>query len=68
MRTSLIPITVLAMCIFMLPATCRAQQPVAPEISGNENDQLCKIAGTVLSANTGEPMKKAHMVLHRRGR
>jgi len=52
------------MCIFISPATCLAQQPVAPQISGNENDQLCTIAGTVLSANTGEPLKKAHVVLH----
>lgn len=64
MRTSLIPITLLAMCIFVSPAICLAQQPVAPQGSGNENDQLCAIAGTVLSANTGEPLKKAHVVLH----
>jgi Carboxypeptidase regulatory-like domain len=64
MRTSLIPIALLAMCIFVSPAICLAQQPVAPQSSGNENDQLCAIAGTVLSANTGEPLKKAHVVLH----
>jgi hypothetical protein len=69
MRTSLIPIALLAMSIFIPPATCRGQQPVAPPISGNENenDQLCTIAGAVLSANTGEPLKKAHVDLHRRG-
>jgi len=64
MRTSLISIALLAMCIFIPPATCLAQQPIAPQISGNENDQLCTIAGTVRSANTGEPLKKAHVVLH----
>jgi hypothetical protein len=63
MRTSLISIALLAMCIFIPPAICLAQQPVAPQSSGNENDQLCTIAGTVLSANTGEPLKKAHVVL-----
>lgn len=64
MRTSLISIALLAMCIFIPPAPCLAQQPVASQSSGNENDQLCTIAGTVLSANTGEPLKKAHVVLH----
>ncbi len=65
MRTSLTPIALLAMCIFTPPAICLAQQPVAPQISGNENDQLCTIAGMVLSANTGEPLKKAHVLLNR---
>jgi Carboxypeptidase regulatory-like domain len=64
MRTSLIPIALLAMCSFIPAAICLAQQPIAPQISGNENDQLCIIAGTVLSANTGEPLKKAHVALH----
>jgi 5-hydroxyisourate hydrolase-like protein (transthyretin family) len=64
MRTSPIPIALLAMYIFISPPICLAQQPVAPQSSGNGNDQLCTIAGTVLSANTGEPLKKAHVVLH----
>jgi 5-hydroxyisourate hydrolase-like protein (transthyretin family) len=64
MRTSVIPIALFAMCIFTSPATCLEQQPIASQSSGNENDQLCTIAGTVLSANTGEPLKKAHVVLH----
>jgi protocatechuate 3,4-dioxygenase beta subunit len=65
MRTSVIPIALLAICIVISPANCLAQPSVAPQLSGNENDQLCTIAGTVLSANTGEPLKKAHVVLHR---
>src|ERR1700691_4132828 len=65
MRTSVIPIALLAMCIVISPATGLAQPSVASQLSGNENDQLCTIAGTVLSANTGEPLKKARVVLHR---
>jgi hypothetical protein len=64
MRTSLFSTALLAMCIFISPAIRLAQQPVARQSSGNENDQLCTIAGTVLSANTDEPLKKAHVVLH----
>ena len=67
MRASVISIALFAMCIFIFPATCLTQQPVASPSSGNASDQLCTIAGTVLSANTGEPLKKAHAVLHRRG-
>jgi hypothetical protein len=65
MRTSVILIALLALCILVSPATCPAQQPVASPSSGNESDQLCTIAGAVLSANTGEPLKKAHVVLYR---
>jgi 5-hydroxyisourate hydrolase-like protein (transthyretin family) len=67
MRTNLIPVAWMAMCVFIPLATCLAQQPIASENSGKENDRLCTIAGTVLSANTGEPLKKAHVVLRRRG-
>jgi protocatechuate 3,4-dioxygenase beta subunit len=53
-----------ANCIFIVPVTCLAQQP---QSSSNESDQSCAIAGTVLSANTGEPLKKAHVVLRGQG-
>ncbi len=65
MRTSVIPIALMAMCSLISPATCLTQQPVASPSSGNENDQLSIIAGTVRSANTGEPLKKAHVLLNR---
>jgi|SRR5580704_13946982 hypothetical protein len=67
MRTSVIPIESLLMCIFIFSASCPAQQPAASQSSTSENDQSCTIAGTVLSANTGEPLKKAHVVLRRQG-
>jgi Carboxypeptidase regulatory-like domain len=67
MRTSVIPIALLAMCVLASAATCLVQQPAASQSSRSENDQSCTIAGTVLSANTGEPLKKAHVVLRRWG-
>jgi 5-hydroxyisourate hydrolase-like protein (transthyretin family) len=67
MRTSVILIALLAMCILVSPASCLAQQPIASQSSGSGDDQSCTMAGTVLSANTGEPLKKAHVVLRRRG-
>jgi Carboxypeptidase regulatory-like domain len=67
MRTTAIPVALLAMCILIPPAAYRAQQPVPSQSSGDGNSQLCTIAGTVVSANTGEPLKKAHVVLRRRG-
>jgi hypothetical protein len=65
MRTSVIPVALLAMCIFISASYCLAQQPVASQSSGDENNRFCTIAGTVVSANTGEPLKKAHVLLYR---
>jgi hypothetical protein len=55
------------MCILISPAFCFAQQPAEAQNSGDQNDQLCTIGGTVLSANTGEQLKKAHVVLNQKG-
>jgi hypothetical protein len=55
------------MCILISPAFCFEQQHAAALNSSNQNDQLlCTIGGTVLSAN-GEPLKKAHVVLNQMG-
>jgi Carboxypeptidase regulatory-like domain len=67
MRTSLLPTALLAMCSVIAPAFCFAQQPTTAPASGDPNDQLATIAGTVVSANTGEPLKKAHVALSRKG-
>jgi len=73
MRTSLLPTALLAICFAIAPAICLAQQPPASPTSptapasGDANDQLATIAGTVLSANTGEPLKKAHVDLSQKG-
>jgi len=40
-----------------------AQQPTPPQNTAAQNAQLCTISGTVLSANTGEPLKKARIFL-----
>ena len=63
----MIPIVLLAMCPFISPVFCLAQQPAAAHNSGDQKAQLCTIGGTVVSANTGEPLKKAHVVLSQKG-
>ena len=67
MRTNLFPTALLAICFAIAPAFCFAQQPPASPTSADPNDQLATIAGTVVSANTGEPLKKAHVVLSQKG-
>src|ERR1700722_4803404 len=71
MRTSLLPAALVAFCFAVAPAFCLAQQtpasPPASPTSTDANDQLATIAGTVLSANTGEPLKKAHVDLSQKG-
>jgi 5-hydroxyisourate hydrolase-like protein (transthyretin family) len=59
MRTSVLSTALLAICF--------AQQPPASPTSADPNDQLATIAGTVVSANTGEPLKKARVVLSHQG-
>ena len=64
MRTSVLPTALLAMCFVIAPAFCLAQQPPATApASGDPNDRLATIAGTVVSANTGEPLKRAQVIL-----
>jgi protocatechuate 3,4-dioxygenase beta subunit len=67
MRTSLLPTALLATCFVVAPAFCLAQQPPASPISADPNDQLATITGTVVSANTGEPLKKAYVTLSQKG-
>jgi protocatechuate 3,4-dioxygenase beta subunit len=73
MRTSLLPTALLAIGFALAPAFCLAQQPPTSPTSpttpasADANDQLASIAGTVLSANTGEPLKKAHVDLSQKG-
>jgi protocatechuate 3,4-dioxygenase beta subunit len=55
------------MCSVLAPAFCLAQQPPASPTSGDPNDQFATIAGTVVSANTGEPLKKAYVKLSEKG-
>lgn len=63
MRSILLSIVLLAACSFILPASCLAQEPAPPPSSGDQTSQLCTVAGTVVSANTGEPLKKALVVI-----
>jgi Carboxypeptidase regulatory-like domain len=67
MRTSLLPTVLLAICFAIAPSFCFAQQQPAAPASADANDQFATIAGTVVSANTGEPLRKAHVVLSQKG-
>ncbi|HXN73701.1 MAG TPA: hypothetical protein VN861_14240, partial [Candidatus Acidoferrales bacterium] len=66
----LLPTGLLAMCFVIAPVFCFAQQPstsLTPPTSGDANDQFATIAGTVVSANTGEPLNKAYVKLSQPG-
>jgi len=68
--TGLLPKVLLAMCFVIAPVFCFAQQPstsLTPPTSGDANDQFATIAGTVVSANTGEPLNKAYVKLSQPG-
>jgi Carboxypeptidase regulatory-like domain len=47
---------------------CAAQDQSAPPAtkSAQPDDKLCAVGGTVLSANTGEPLRKAHIRISER--
>ncbi len=53
---------VVAVLVVLLPAS-RAQQSAPPANSLNRDKQLCLISGTVLRADTGEPLPKARVTL-----
>ncbi len=63
MRSILFPIVFLAVWSCISPALCPAQEPPAPQPSGDQASRLCTVAGTVVSANTGEPLKKAFVAI-----
>jgi threonine synthase len=44
---------------------CLAQQPTASAGAANQESQLAAIAGTVVKASTGEPLKKAQVVMNK---
>jgi hypothetical protein len=67
MRCTLLSIVSLATCSFFFPALGLAQEPATPQTSGDQTIQLCTVAGTVVSANTGEPLKKALVVVSPKG-
>lgn len=67
MRANGLPKAFLAMFMPLMPVFCFAQQPAASQSAADPNSQLCTIAGTVVSANTGEALKKAHVVMSREG-
>lgn len=44
---------------------CLAQQPAASANPADHDNQFCTIAGTILSANTGESLKKAQITIYK---
>jgi hypothetical protein len=44
---------------------CLAQQPTASASAADQDSQLAAIAGTVVNASTGEPLKKAQVVMNK---
>jgi protocatechuate 3,4-dioxygenase beta subunit len=66
MRARMLPVALLGVGSFIAPAFCLAQQSALSPSASVQNDPLCTITGTVLSANTGEPLKKATVSLSQR--
>jgi Carboxypeptidase regulatory-like domain len=67
MQTRFLLTALLAMCFVIAPGFCHAQRPATSPASASPDDQLATIAGTVVSANTGEPLKKAYVTLSTKG-
>jgi protocatechuate 3,4-dioxygenase beta subunit len=63
MRARKLSLALLGVGFFIAPALCLAQQPASPPSASEQNDTLSAIGGTVVSANTGQPLKKAVVVL-----
>lgn len=63
MRARMLSVALLGAAFFIAPALCLSQQPASPPSASEQNDTLCTIAGTVVSANTGQPLKKATVFL-----
>jgi|HubBroStandDraft_6_1064221.scaffolds.fasta_scaffold11990_3 hypothetical protein len=50
--------------VFVAPVpNCLASQSQPLTDTSDQDKQLCTVAGTILSANTGEPLKKARVVI-----
>jgi protocatechuate 3,4-dioxygenase beta subunit len=62
----MLSVALLGVAFFIAPALCLAQQAASSPSASEQNDTLCTIAGTVVSANTGQPLKKATVVLVQR--
>ena len=66
MRARMLSVALLGVAFLIAPAFCLAQQPAWSPGASEQNDTLCTIAGTVVSANTGQPLKKATVILLQR--
>jgi 5-hydroxyisourate hydrolase-like protein (transthyretin family) len=64
-RASIGFIAVAIICLSAIALPCLAQQPDTSTNPKDRDSQFCTIAGTILSANTGEPLKKAQVVIYK---
>ena len=64
-RWVLLPLLILFGASAAVPAQQPAPPPPSPSASADPNAKLCTVSGTVVSANTGEPLRRAHIVLDR---
>ena len=59
-------LSALALCFVFLPPRAASQQLAGADASG-QDQQLCAVSGTVVAADTGEPLKKARVFLWTQG-
>ncbi len=64
-RACVRPIALAAASLSIAALHCLAQQPTASASAANQESQLAAIAGTVVKASTGEPLKKAQVVMNK---
>jgi 5-hydroxyisourate hydrolase-like protein (transthyretin family) len=64
-RLSVRFIAVAVICLAAMVLPCLAQQPAASANPADHDNQFCTVAGTILSANTGEPLKKAQITIYK---
>lgn len=63
MRVPVRPIALIVAGLSIVALPCLAQQPAASADPSDQASQFCTIAGTIVSANTKEPLKKAQIVI-----
>lgn len=63
MRVRVRPIALIVVGLSIVALPCLAQQPAASADPSDQASQFCTIAGTIVSANTKEPLKKAQIVI-----
>ncbi len=63
MRVAVRPLALIVVCLSVVALPCFGQQSAASANPSDQDSQFCTIAGTIVSANTKEPLKKAQIVI-----